>query len=132
MRLDPIAGSGDAPKRHSEPPPARQAVLDARRKELAEQIAALCTANAAYAEHVCTFGHVLRGGLLRPSLLPDPLHSDDVACPNHAPTLPLAQYAPRSCHRAPPTPAEPQRSRYGSACPASGRQSLCVAPCSQS
>ena len=113
MRLDPIAGSGDAPKRHSEPPPARQAVLDARRKELAEQIAALCAANAAYAEHVCTFGRVLRGGLLRPSLLPDPLHSDDVACRNLAPTLPLAQYAPRSRHHAPPTPAEPQRSRYG-------------------
>src|SRR5215207_8222734 len=85
MRLDPIAGSGDAPKRHSEPPPARQAVLDARRKELAEQIAALCAANAAYAEHVCTFGRVLRGGLLRPSLLPDPLHSDDVACRNPRP-----------------------------------------------
>ena len=30
-------------------------------------------------------------GVLRPSLLPDPLHSDDVACRNLAPTLPLAR-----------------------------------------
>ena len=29
--------------------------LDERRKELAEQIGALCAANAAYAEHACTF-----------------------------------------------------------------------------